>query len=100
MRVSRANGLYSLLKEGCLSSALATSRKYKVVDFLVSGTKSGRVLRGKVCLLLPCNAVAPATHFGALSSLTLDCVTDGGTFNPPPTRPNFISTRERLLIPR
>ena len=44
MRVLLANGVHSSSVDGGLSSALATSLRYKVVDIFSSGTKSDCVL--------------------------------------------------------
>ena len=101
MRVSLANGVHwSSFDTGGLSSALATSLKYKVVDFSWSGTKSSDwVLSAKICSLSPCSVVAPGIHFGAPLSFPFCCVTDGGTCNTPPISPNFISTSELLWRP-
>ena len=99
MRVLLANGVHSSSADGGLSSALATSLRYKVVDIFSSGTKSDWVLPAKVCSLSPCNVVAPGIHFGASLSLSLSWVTtDGGTCMPPPVSPNLISTRDQCVI--
>ena len=92
MRVSIANGVHSPSDVGGLSSALATSLRYRVVDFAWSGMKpSDSPLPPKLCSLSPCNVVAPGTHFGAPLLFSLCCV-DGGKCITPPTRPGLIST--------